>query len=447
VVFYVTSADAKIYCDYGLKMETRMHKRILALIVLLMAGLHVLPLAAQDASTPTDLCAAALPAADPDTREFAAPPPRVLADGVDYGAIFCTDVGAVYIDLLEDYAPLTVNNFVFLSQAGYYNNTTFHRVIQDFMAQGGDPTATGSGGPGYDFADEFMSYITFANPGILAMANAGPGTNGSQFFITTAPTAHLNYAHTIFGHIVEGADIVSSIRLRDPQVDTTPGTALETVLIITDPSSVATTAEASAPSTTTAEEIQTAFNQLVTDLPEGLIVDELDSGARTNDELVAAAPEAAREDYAAFLNNYGHAYRVGQALETTTCDLEALPFMAISAQVDAFADAASAQAALDDGFLDTLATVRGFTASTDTPATLTNTLYTLSGDICEVPSVQALTYARRGRFLVTYESITPVDSQFTPDQWLSEFVSRQIYDSLLGEIFVRELPWAQVAAP
>jgi hypothetical protein len=115
--------------------------------------------------------------------------------------------------------------------------------------------------------------------------------------------------------------------------------------------------------------------------------------------------------------------------------------MAISAQVDAYPDPQVAQAALDDGFLDTLALARGFTASEDAPPTLTHTLYTSGGNVCEVLSTQALTYARRGRYLVTYEAIVPSEGDVTPDQWLSAFVSRQVYDSLLGDIFARELPW------
>ncbi len=422
-----------------------MPNRILFVTLLILVTISALPLSAQDAATATAACENAQPSTEPETRDFASAPPRVLVPGTDYRAIFCTDAGAIYIDLLEDFAPLTTNNFVFLAQAGYYNDTTFHRVIQDFMAQGGDPTATGSGGPGYEFADEFMSYVTFSAPGILAMANAGPGTNGSQFFITTVPTPHLNYGHTIFGYVLEGQDNVLNIRLRDPATDSQPGTALQTVLIISDPAAITTTAEPLPASSTTREEIATAFAQVVPDLPEGLVVDEIDSGTRTTDEVIATAPETEREAYASFLSTYEHQYRVGQALETSTCDLDALPFMAISAYVDAYPDEQSAKSALEDGYLDTLALARGFAVSEASPPTLTNALYTSSGSVCEVPSVHALTYARRGRYLVTFEAIVPQESQFTPDQWLSEFVSRQVYDSLLGDIFVRELPW--VPAP
>ena len=108
-------------------------------------------------------------------------------------------------------APKTVNNFVTLSKDGFYNGLIFHRVIPNFMIQGGDPTGTGTGGPGYTFEDEFHTTLKFDKPGLLAMANAGPNTNGSQFFITTVPTAHLTGRHTIFGRVLEGQDVVEAI--------------------------------------------------------------------------------------------------------------------------------------------------------------------------------------------------------------------------------------------
>jgi cyclophilin family peptidyl-prolyl cis-trans isomerase len=139
--------------------------------------------------------------------------------------------GEFVVELFADKAPVTVNNFVFLAQQGYYNGTTFHRVLEGFMAQGGDPTGTGTGGPGYQFEDEF-SDLTFDKPGLLAMANAGPNTNGSQFFITYAPTPHLNGLHTIFGEVIEGMDVVNSITLRDPQQNPDfEGDAIETITI------------------------------------------------------------------------------------------------------------------------------------------------------------------------------------------------------------------------
>ncbi len=137
-----------------------------------------------------------------------------------------TNRGTVTVRLFPDHAPKTVRNFVELaegtrewtdpatrqqSNARLYDGTIFHRVIPNFMIQGGDPLGTGTGGPGYKFADEFHPDLSFSRPYLLAMANAGPGTNGSQFFITTVPTPHLNGRHTIFGEVIEGSDVVDQI--------------------------------------------------------------------------------------------------------------------------------------------------------------------------------------------------------------------------------------------
>ena len=118
-----------------------------------------------------------------------------------------TEKGDININLLPEKSPVTVANFVNLAKKGYYDGLKFHRVIDNFMAQGGDPTGTGAGGPGYRFEDEVNNGLNFSVPGKLAMANAGPGTNGSQFFITTVPTEWLNGNHTIFGEAVSDADI------------------------------------------------------------------------------------------------------------------------------------------------------------------------------------------------------------------------------------------------
>ena len=120
---------------------------------------------------------------------------------------FTTNKGEININLLPEKSPVTVASFVNLVKNGYYNGLKFHRVIEDFMAQGGDPTGTGMGGPGYRFEDEVNNGLDFSVPGKLAMANAGPGTNGSQFFITTVPTEWLNGNHTIFGEVVSDSDL------------------------------------------------------------------------------------------------------------------------------------------------------------------------------------------------------------------------------------------------
>ena len=144
--------------------------------------------------------------------------------------------GEISIDLMADKAPKTVNNFVFLARDGYYEGVTFHRVIPGFMAQAGDPTGTGSGGPGYNFDDEFHKGARHDWPGILSMANRGVingmGTNGSQFFITLAATPHLDDHHSVFGKVVDGMDVVERIKTRDPGSATEQGDAMKTITII-----------------------------------------------------------------------------------------------------------------------------------------------------------------------------------------------------------------------
>lgn len=133
-----------------------------------------------------------------------------------YTATFTMENGGVFkAELYPDKAPITVNSFVFLARDGYYDGSTFHRVLEGFMAQGGDPTGTGMGSPGYTFVNEY-SDLTFDKPGVLAMANAGPDTNGSQFFITFVPTPQLDGGYTIFGQVFEGMDVVNNLTRRDP---------------------------------------------------------------------------------------------------------------------------------------------------------------------------------------------------------------------------------------
>ena len=122
-----------------------------------------------------------------------------------------TNLGTIVVELYPDEAPKAVDNFIKLAKKGFYNGVTFHRVIPGFMIQGGDPAGTGRGGPGYTFEDEFSSKLRHDSPGVLSMANAGPNTNGSQFFITLAPTPWLDGKHTIFGHVVEGQVILERI--------------------------------------------------------------------------------------------------------------------------------------------------------------------------------------------------------------------------------------------
>jgi cyclophilin family peptidyl-prolyl cis-trans isomerase len=152
-----------------------------------------------------------------DAQQFDAPPEMQIDTDQIYIATLKTQKGDITVELFAARAPLTVNNFVFLAEQDFYDGTTFHRVIPGFMAQGGDPTGTGSGGPGYRFEDEIVSGMRFDQEGLLAMANSGPNTNGSQFFITYAPAPWLNGLHTIFGKVVSGMDVVEQLTPRDPQ--------------------------------------------------------------------------------------------------------------------------------------------------------------------------------------------------------------------------------------
>ncbi|HEX3220109.1 MAG TPA: peptidylprolyl isomerase [Candidatus Limnocylindria bacterium] len=159
------------------------------------------------------------------------PPSGALDTSKAYRARFKTERGEIVVDLYADKAPMTVENFVNLARSGFYDGTTFHRVIAGFMAQGGDPTGTGRGGPGYEFGDEFSPDLRHDGPGVLSMANAGPGTNGSQFFITYGATPHLDDRHSVFGRVVEGMDVLQSIRERDPGRDQNPGDRIDTIEI------------------------------------------------------------------------------------------------------------------------------------------------------------------------------------------------------------------------
>lgn len=154
-------------------------------------------------------------------KQYSAPPPMTIDMTKQYFATVKMENGGEFvIQLFPDKAPITVNNFVFLAREGFYDGTTFHRVLADFMAQGGDPTGTGGGGPGYMFQNEDND-LTFDKPGVVAMANAGRDTNGSQFFITFGPQEYLNGNYTIFGQVIQGMDVVTNIRLRDPQQNPT----------------------------------------------------------------------------------------------------------------------------------------------------------------------------------------------------------------------------------
>jgi cyclophilin family peptidyl-prolyl cis-trans isomerase len=168
-------------------------------------------------------------------KQYAQAPAMQIDPKKQYTAIFHTAKGKITVNLFADKAPITVNNFVFLAREGFYDGTTFHRVIKGFMAQGGDPTGTGTGGPGYRWADERSALqLRHDSPGILSMANAGRDTNGSQFFITHVETPHLDGKHAVFGKVAdqESMAVLLSIRERDPMRDRSPGDLLERVEII-----------------------------------------------------------------------------------------------------------------------------------------------------------------------------------------------------------------------
>lgn len=224
-------------------------KRVHPLSVFLVLCLGLIASACSPTATPTAV-ATPEPTTPPPTQTVAAPtspaatsdpaarngmytaePPMQIDPQKYYVATLVTEKGDITLELYADKAPHTVNNFVFLAREGFYDNTTFHRVIPGFMAQGGDPTGTGTGGPGYTFADEFDPTLAHDRVGVLSMANAGADTNGSQFFITFTPTPWLDDRHTVFGRVIDGLDVLFSLRERDPETATVPGDRIVTIRI------------------------------------------------------------------------------------------------------------------------------------------------------------------------------------------------------------------------
>lgn len=409
-------------------------------IVALIFLLSLTPLHAQQISgTPDEICAAS-PAQEPASREYSQPE-QVLQDGIDYRAIFCTDAGAIYVDLLEGYTPVTVNSFVFLAQNHYYDNTIFHRVIADFMAQGGDPTATGSGGPGYQFEDEFAGFLVFDRPGLLAMANAGPGTNGSQFFITTAPTPHLNFAHTIFGAVLEGQNAVSAIQLRDPAVTDAPATAIQTVVIISDPASVSsayvnplTPADSSA--FLTGLEAVGGEGFLPPDLVAGYAAPALTSSA----DLIASVPADVQEAVTALLTDAGHAYRVAVGVDNTTCNTDYF-FENLRYVVDSYGSAQQASALLANETLTAWNDAEGYTLSESAALPL----YVSDMPGCnEATAKSGRVYLQRGRYVVMIEGrfSAEVIAQVGEDALAQVLANNipQLFEPFITDAYRAELP-------
>jgi len=164
-------------------------------------------------------------------NSYSSPPAMGIDPQISYTATIQTAGGDIVLQLFADKTPNTVNNFVFLAREGFYDGVIFHRVIENFMVQGGDPTGTGRGGPGYSFADEFHPELRHDGPGVLSMANAGPNTNGSQFFITHVATPHLDGKHSVFGRVTGGLDVLMAIPVRDPAQAQAPAVAIKTILI------------------------------------------------------------------------------------------------------------------------------------------------------------------------------------------------------------------------
>lgn len=409
-----------------------------AIIVLLLFGLLIPVMAsAQENTTPDDLCATAFPAPEPANRQFSQAE-QVLQDGVDYHAVFCTSAGAVYVDLYEDRTPVTVNNFVFLAQQGYYNNTHFHRVIPDFMAQAGDPTNTGSGGPGYQFEDEFLDDLVFDRPGLLAMANAGPATNGSQFFITTEVTDWLNGAHTIFGEVLVGQENVESIRVRDPQSAFGPGTMLYTIVVVENPEEV--TAEAGTFEAPTAENASAVFETLATTAPlllekffpgigEQLTFETAVAEVFTSEEALTLVNEANQETTAAFYADHNHQFTAFTAIGNTACDLETFPVQQISYRLESFGSVEDATAALNDERLLQILETEGYAVAEapDVPFTVLTKTVTGCND---ADMLEAIGIFQQGYTLVTAQVIITPDNGDFVGLLVSEFV-QQFYEEAL----------------
>lgn len=208
----------------------RNRTRLIALGIFAVALVAVIWLV-NNATRPSPQDAATLPTLV-GTKQYSGAPPMVIDPKKQYTAtVKMAKGGEIIIRLLPEKAPITVNSFVFLARQGYFDGVTFHRVLDGFMAQGGDPTGTGGGGPGYTFVNE-DSDLKFDKAGVVAMANAGRNTNGSQFFITYGPTPNLNGGYTIFGQVTSGMDVVNGLTRRDPDLRPTfTGDVIERVTI------------------------------------------------------------------------------------------------------------------------------------------------------------------------------------------------------------------------
>jgi cyclophilin family peptidyl-prolyl cis-trans isomerase len=209
-------------------MSGKISQKIFLGVIIIIAALMIL--SCGNTATPSSSAAATQTTSEVKVMKWDSPPKMQIDTKKKYTAIIETEKGTLTLELFARDVPNTVNNFVFLARQGFYDGTTFHRVIVDFMVQGGDPTGTGTGGPGYKFADEFTSHKNVA--GAFSMANSGPNTNGSQFFITYVATPWLDGKHTVFGQLSgDGMAILKKITPRDPSSSTKPGDKLIKVTI------------------------------------------------------------------------------------------------------------------------------------------------------------------------------------------------------------------------
>jgi len=401
--------------------------------------------AAQDGRTPEQICIEATEnLSEPATREFERAE-EVLEDGTDYWAVLCTEQGPITIDLLEDVAPIAVNNFVFLAQQGYFNNTTFHRVLPGFMAQGGDPTATGTGGPGYQFEDEIDSGLLFDRPGLLAMANAGPNTNGSQFFITYVPTPWLNGYHTIFGRVYAGQASTELLLPRNPeQSPTYEGDALYTVVIVDDPASI-TVEPDEAP---TFEHWQTLLQRLIGDQIGAPFVPDADhSRISTLESRAVEWGEAGGEELAAYMreylaaNDFMGAATIALAVEECPANPAELPFWSLRFEVNDYGNAESAAAvALDDARSDELVASGAFASYTDGEL-IGGRIYRrpVEGNPCGDEAALYRFEMALGRYVLAVESVLDetvvnADADVTPEQFLVYLLDQVLAGSLGGPL-------------
>ena len=400
---------------------------------------------AQTGSTPLEICEAAMQEiTEPEKRTFDAAE-DVLEDGVDYWAILCTAAGPVYVDLFEDQTPETVNNFVFLAQNAYYNNTTFHRVLPGFMAQAGDPSGTGSGGPGYEFADEIVDDLTFEAGGLLAMANAGAGTNGSQFFVTYAATTWLNGLHTIFGEVYQGLPNAELLTPRDPQyLPPYEGDALHTVVIVDDPASVI--AEPDPVPDMAHFQAMIAMN-LRLQLSDVFVTDEALSVTR--DAAAQAASWTARSDEAlgeamgAILADKGFLESANYVLNLDECPAvpEEMPFWSLSVSVSDYGQADAASGVVyDDARSNTLIDGGAFSEFMESEAGI-GRIYSVAADPdrCTGSGMLYRLEMPYGRYVLVAESILDSDyvgegMEVAPEQFLTFVMDQLLISTVSGPL-------------